>query len=206
MRPAVLVVFLAVFSGCSSSDDAPPSPLFGGFTPASATAAILAPATCSVMGVGTVSMAGVAIVFADHDRACEVVQATRLCGTRESSTAVLALALEGVPGAGGVGPASTGTYPVLANPPTGPFQAATGDAARVGAMCSAASADAPDVTGGSITLSVIQANRVAGSLDLRFEGDQQFRQTFDVAVCTTAIDACENFVGCLDPACVPTTT
>jgi hypothetical protein len=81
-----------------------------------------------------------------------------------------------------------------------------GDAARVDDICHVGSPGAaPDLTGGSITLSTVASDHVMGSVALDFAGNHSFDATFDATVCTTALDLCELLSGCWSPVCAPTT-
>jgi hypothetical protein len=209
MRSSVLALTLVLASACSgggsSSSGPPPSPLFGGFQVRDTAAVVFPPTVCDVTVLGTTSISGAAVLFADHDHACEVAKATSLCGARASSTEVLALAVRGAPGIGGVPPVDAGQYVFYPDPPVGAFRAIDGTAARVDATCQAAtSADAPDLTGGAINLSSVGADALKGSVSLRFTGNQGFDATFDATVCTTTIDLCA-LLTCISPTCASTT-
>ncbi|HSN92587.1 MAG TPA: hypothetical protein VLS93_15255, partial [Anaeromyxobacteraceae bacterium] len=118
--------------------------------------------------------------------------------------AVLGVAVQGEPGAGGIAGATPGTFTVMANPPTGPFRAAAGTGGKVGPACAAVSGGHADVTGGSITLTSIASDRVVGSVDLQFEGNQAFSWSFDVATCPLSMDLCQKLTWpCFDYTCVP---
>lgn len=199
MRKVAAALSVAVLAGCGS--DSPPPVVFGGFTPQDGSAVLLGPATCDIFPLGTVSVSAVAIMFADYAGTCDVLTQTQLCGTRESSAAVLGVAVSGLIG-GTVGPAGPGTYPVLRSPPTtDAFLAALGDAAEVGAAC--AQGTELDVTGGSIVLAAVSDTAVAGSFDLRFDDGSVFQHGFDVAVCPLTPDICALFQGCFSPVCAP---
>lgn len=197
-----LPLLLALLSACGSSD--PAARLFGDFEVQDGTAIVMAPGVCDLPFVGTVSIAAVAIVLTDHPDACGVVTQTQLCGTRESSSAVVGVAIQGVLGAGGIAGATPGTYVFLAEPPTGPFRAIAADAARVDATCTALPGGVPDTVGGTITLDSITAERVAGTLALRFERDQALDEPFDVAICPVSLSTCA-FIGgpCSPRVCAP---
>jgi hypothetical protein len=201
------ILALSLAAACSGSD--PASPLFGGFAVQDSTAVVFQPVVCDIPGVGTASVAGVALYFANYSSpiVCDVVAATGVtgyCGTRESSTAVLGLALQGELGAGGIAGATPGTFAYMANPPTGPFRAAAGSGAQVGPLCAAVSGGHADMTGGSITLTAIATDRVAGSVDMKLEGNQAFSQSFDVATCPVSMDLCQKLTWpCFDYTCVP---
>jgi hypothetical protein len=101
-----------------------------------------------------------------------------------------------------VGPAGPGTYPFLANPPTGAFLASIAEAAQLDASC-AAPGGATDQDGGSITLTEVTASKVTGSTDLHFDNGQELQIGFDVAVCPVSISTCSLFSPCLSYVCVP---
>jgi hypothetical protein len=198
MRRAAIVLQLAVLVACGSSDKSPP--LFGGFTPQDGAAVILAPTTCSILSVGSTSAAALAIGFTSFGGACNFATTTLLCGSRANSTLLLALAIGGRVGGGTVGALGPGTYPYLANPPTGSFVAATASAARTDASCNALPGSPLGMTGGSIVVSSVTATRVAGSLDLQFKDGTAYQQPFDLAICPVTVDLC-SLVGSL--GCVP---
>jgi len=200
---------LSLAAACSGGDSS--SPLFGGFTVQDGTAVVFAPVVCDIPFVGTASIAGVGLYFANYSSptVCEVLTATAVtgyCGTRESSSAVLAIAVQGELGADGIAGATPGTFTSMANPPTGPFRAATGTGGQVGPACAEVSGGHADMTGGSITLTSIASDRVAGSVNLEFEGNQTFSQSFDVATCPVSIDLCWRLtMPCFEYTCVPAT-
>jgi hypothetical protein len=200
MRTTVAALSLVLLAGCGSSDS-PPSEVFGGFTPQDGTAVIFAPAVCNIPFVGTTAVAGVGVGFTDYAGACDVLSRTQLCGTRESSATVIGVALSGQVGGGAIGPAGPGTYPFLANPPTGAFLASAGDAAEVGVACGVVTE--LDMSGGRIVLTAVSDTAVAGSLDLRFDDGSVFQHSFDVAVCPLTLDICDLFGPCFDPVCDP---
>lgn len=198
MRALAAAASIALLAACGS-DDSPPPPVFGGFAPLDGTAVIFAPTTCDVPGLGTVSLSAVGIGVADYVGACDVLQQTAFCGTRESSATVLAVALSGLLG-GPVDPAGPGTYPVRTSPPTtNAFLAALGDAAEVGPLCDAVTE--LDVTGGQIVLTAV-GETVTGTIDLRFDDGSAFAYGFDVAVCPLSMDLCSLFELCTGYVCV----
>jgi len=193
----VLAVVLVSLAGCGSGKSG--GPLFGGFTPTSGAAVILAPATCIIPVVGTTGISGILVELASGADACNVLTQAKQCGVGASSTTVLGGAVLGAVG-GTVGPAGPGTYPWLANEPSGPFRASLGSAAQADAVCSG---QATDMTGGSIVISNVTGTSVAGSMDLGFENGQSFQQAFDVSICPVTIDICSLFYPCFTFACVP---
>jgi len=193
----VLAVVLVSLAGCGSGKSG--GPLFGGFTPTSGAAAILAPATCSIPFVGTTGISGILVELASGADACNVLTQAKQCGVGSGSTTVLGAAFSGVVG-GTASPAGTGTYPWLPNPPTGAFLASDGSAAQADAVCSG---QGTDMTGGSIVISNVTGTSVAGSMNLGFENGQSFQQAFDVSICPVTIDICSLFYPCSTFACVP---
>jgi hypothetical protein len=195
---ALALLTTALLFGCGSDDPAPP--IFGGFTPQDGAAVIFAPTECTISGFGTVSLSGVGLGFADYVGVCDVLTQTEFCGTRESSAAVLGVALSGrIDGA--VDPAGPGTYPFRSSPPTTEaFLAALGDAAEVGLACEAVTE--LDASGGSIVLASVSGEAVSGTMDLRFDDGSVFEHDFDVAVCPISIDLCGLFQPCFDYVCV----
>lgn len=195
MRPTLLVASFSLLAGCGSSDGPAPR-LFDDFTAQDGAAVVFAPVVCT-LPIGTVSGAAVAVVFTNYPDACGVVTQTRLCGTRADSRTVLALATQGELGSGGIAGVTPGTFVYMPNPPTGPFRAADAEAAEVDASCTAAPGGAPDMSSGSITISSLTTERVAGSVALRFDNGQALDETFDVAICPVSIDLCDQMTrGC----------
>jgi hypothetical protein len=115
---------------------------------------------------------------------------------------VLAAAVSGAVG-GSVGPTGPGTYPWLANPPTGTFAASIASAGQADASCGPLAGSPVDTTGGSLTLTAVTPSRVTGRTDLHFENGQVFDYQFDVAVCPVSIDICSLFQPCFTHVCVP---
>jgi len=74
----VLAVVLVSLAGCGSGKSG--GPLFGGFTPTSGAAAILAPATCSIPFVGTTGISGILVELASGADACNVLTQAKQCG------------------------------------------------------------------------------------------------------------------------------
>jgi hypothetical protein len=202
MSSRLLAIGLLSVAACAGSGSDPPPALFGGFAPTSGAAVILAPATCNIPFVGSTSISGVLLELVSGADACNVLTAAKQCGTGAGSTSVLLAAVSGVPG-GSVGPAGPGTYPWLANPPTGPFLASTGTAAKVDGTCGPLSGSPVDVSGGTITLAAVSSSSVRGSTDLRFENGQVFTYAFDVATCPVTMDICDLFALCFTYTCVP---
>jgi hypothetical protein len=195
--PAILVISLAA---CGSGNS---EPLFGGFTPANGAAVILAPATCSnIPFVGPTAISGVLVELASGADACNVLTQARQCGTGAGSTTLLAGALSGVVGGSTVGSAGPGTYPWLANPPTGTFKASTTSAAKVDATCTSGPGSPARMSAGSIAISSVGASTVSGSMDVQFDNGQVYKGTFDVPVCPVSIDICSLFDFCGSHACV----
>jgi hypothetical protein len=201
MKRVLAIGLVSLAAGCGSSKSSPP--LFGGFTPATGAAAILAPATCTnIPFLGATGISGILIELTSRGDACNVLTQAKQCGLGKSSTTLLGAALSGVVG-GVASPAGPGTYPWLVNPPTGAFLTSIASAAQVDALCSGV---ATDMTGGSITISSVTGTpptAVAGSMNVAFDNGQAFSQAFDVAVCPVTIDVCSLFDPCFTPVCVP---
>lgn len=204
MKTTAAALSIALLAGCSDSDS-PPPPVFGGFEPQDQTAVIFAPTTCDILGAGTVSMAGVAVLFTDYVGACDVLGVVPYCGMRETSAEVIGLALSGVPGVATLGPAGPGTYPFLANAPTGAFLACTADAGKVGADCAAVEGGGNlDLVGGQMVLASVSDTAVTGSVDFRFDDGTAFAQAFDAPICPVTFDVCVLFEPCWEGyACAP---
>jgi hypothetical protein len=167
---AILVISVA---GCGSGD----SPrLFGGFTPANGAAVILAPATCNnIPFVGPTAISGILVELASGADACNVLTQAKQCGTGAGSTTLLAGALSGIVGGSTVAPAGPGTYPWLANPPTGTFTASTTTAAQVDAVCTSVPGSPAHMSSGSIAISTVTASIVSGSMDVHFDNGQVYK-------------------------------
>lgn len=203
MKRALAVLSLSLAAACGS-EEKPPPPLFGGFTPLESRAVVFAPAECTIPFVGTVSVSGIGLGFSSYTDLCGVVSQTQLCGTKASSTTVLAVAIKGVPvPPGGVTAAGPGTYPVLAAPPTGSFLASTGEAAQVDASCVPLAGSGLDVSGGSVTIATVDSTHVTGSVDLTFENGSVFRQSFDATICPVTPSLCSLITGCSPYVCAP---
>jgi len=195
--PALLLVSLAA-CGAGNSE-----PLFGGFTPSSGAAVVLAPANCSnIAFLGPAAMSGILIDLTSGSDACNVLTKAKQCGTGAGSTTLLAGAFSGVVGGTTVAATGAGSYPWLANPPTGAFKASTTTAAQVDAVCTSASGSPAHMSGGGIVISTVTASRVSGSMDLHFDNGQSYSQPFDVAVCPVSIDVCSLFDFCASHTCV----
>jgi hypothetical protein len=107
-------------------------------------------------------------------------------------------------GAASIDPAGPGTYPFLAEPPTGDFLAATATAVQDDAACEPlAGTEALGMSGGSITISSVTTTRVAGSASIRFDDGKTFEHSFDLPVCNASIDLCSRFAPCFEHVCVP---
>ena len=179
-------------------------PLFGGFTPANGAAVILAPKTCTnIPFLGSTAISGILLELTSGADACNVLTQAKQCGTGASSSTLLAGALSGVVGGSTVAPADPGSYPWLANPPTGSFKTSTTTAAQVDATCTSAAGSPAHMTGGSIAVATVTSSAVTGSMDLHFDNDQVYAQAFDVAVCPVSIDTCSIFDFCGSHTCVP---
>lgn len=195
--PAILVVTLAA---CGSGNS---EPLFGGFTPANGAAVILASATCNnIPFLGPAAISGILIELASGADACNVLTQAKQCGSGAGSTTVLAGALSGIVGGSTVAPAGPGTYPWLANPPTGTFKASTTSAAQVDATCTSGAGSPARMTGGSIAIATVTASTVTGSMDVQFDNGQVYKSSFDVPVCPVSIDICSLFDFCASHPCV----
>ena len=197
MNRAALALIVSL-AACGSGND----PLFGGFTPTSGAAVILAPGNCNIAFVGQTALSGILVELTSRADACAVLTQAKQCGTGASSTAILAGAFSGIPGASTVAPADPGTYPWLANPPTSSFKTSIASAAKVDATCTAPSGSLVQMSGGGITISAISASKVTGSMDLRFDNGQGYKGSFDVAVCPVSIDICSVFGPCGSRTCV----
>ena len=196
--PAILFFSLAA---CGSGNS---EPLFGGFTPSNGAAVILAPATCNnIPFVGPTAISGILVELTSGADACNVLTQARQCGTGSGSTTVLAGALSGVVGGSTVDPAGPGTYPWLANPPTGTFKASTTTAAQVDAVCTSGPGSPTRMSGGSIAVSTVTSSAVSGSMNVHFDNGQAYMQAFDVPVCPVSIDICSLFDFCGTHTCVP---
>jgi hypothetical protein len=194
-------IFFILFAACGSGNS---PPLFGGFTPTSGAAVILAPATCNnIAALGPTAISGIFMELASGANACNVLTQAKQCGAGSGSTTLLAAALSGVVGGSSVPPAGPGTYPWLPNAPTGTFKASTTAAAQLDATCVAAAGSRANMSGGSISISTVTASTVSGSMDVHFDNGQAYTHPFDLAVCPVSIDICSLFDLCGTHACVP---
>jgi hypothetical protein len=195
---AILLVSLAA---CGSGDS---MPLFGGFTPATGAAVILAPSNCTnIAALGPTALSGILFeLVSGGGDACNILTKAKQCGAGSGSTTVLAGALSGVVGGSTVAPVGPGTYSFLANPPTGAFKASISSAAQVDANCTA-TGNLPQQLGGSITISSVSASRVTGAMDVHFDNGQVYAAPFDLALCPVSIDVCSLFSFCGTHTCVP---
>jgi len=198
MRRVLLPLAFASLAACGSAEKA--APLFGGFTPASSAAVIFAPTTCDIPFVGPTALSGLAILQGSFPDACAFITATDLCGSKASATLWVSAAVAGTVGAASAPAFGPGTYPFLANPPTGAFQAAIGTAVQTTASCGAASGSPTSMNGGQIVVASVGATRVTGSFDVRFANGSDLRQPFDVAVCPVTSDLCR-FLGASASPC-----
>src|SRR6266478_348117 len=175
--PAIFFISLAA---CGSSS----GPLFGGFTPTSGAAVILAPATCSnIPFLGPTAISGILVELASGANACNVLTQAKQCGSGSGSSTLLAGALSGIVGGSSVPPAGPGTYPWLANPPSGTFKASTTSAAQVDTVCTSVPGSPARMSDGSIVISTVTSSTVSGSMDVHFDNGQVYKNAFDVAVC-----------------------
>jgi hypothetical protein len=193
--PGILFIVLAA---CGSTP-----PLFGGFTPSNGAAVILATATCNnIAFLGPTAISGILIELSSGSDACNVLTQAKQCGTGAGSTTLLAGAFSGNVGGSTVDATGPGTYPWLANPPSGAFKASITSAAQVDAVCTSASGSPTQMSGGNIAVSTVTASNVSGSMDLHFENGQAYTHPFDVAVCPVSIDVCSVFSLCGTHSCV----
>ena len=117
MRRVPAILFL-VLAACGS-----PPPLFGDFTPTNGSAVILAPANCNnIAFLGPTAISGILLELSSGSDACNVLTQAKQCGTGAGSTTLLAGAFSGIVGGSSVDAAGPGTYPWLANPPSGAFK------------------------------------------------------------------------------------
>src|SRR6266853_3523098 len=99
-------IFFILFAACGSGNS---PPLFGGFTPTSGAAVILAPATCSnIPFVGPTAISGILVELASGANACNVLTQAKQCGSGSGSSTLLAGALSCVVGGSTVPPAGPG--------------------------------------------------------------------------------------------------
>lgn len=188
MRRTLAALPLALLAACGSTS--PPPPLYAGFTPAGGTAIVFPPTSCSVTGLGPVSVAGLAIELTDFANVCEFATAVSLCGSKADSTFVVGVAANGNL-VGTAAPIAPGTYPILTGPPTSlSFAGALGQAVRTDAACTALSGTSLAATSGTVVISSITADRVTGSLDLRFQDGSAYTRPFDLATCAPPAEVC----------------
>jgi hypothetical protein len=196
--PAILLLSLAA---CGPGNN---GPLFGGFTPTSGAAVILASATCNnISSLGPTAISGILIELASGANACNVLTQAKQCGSGTGSSTLLTGAFSGVVGGSSVPPAGPGNYPWLPNPPSGTFNASTTTAAQVDTACASKAGSPTQMSGGSITVSTVTSSAVSGSMDVHFDNGQVYKNPFDVAVCPVSIDICSLFSFCGSHTCVP---
>jgi hypothetical protein len=161
--------------------------VFDGFTPTGGSALIFAPAVCDVPFVGSTALSGIALDFTSFSESCEVIHETALCGNKASSTRILAVVLGGEVGADSVVTLGPGTYPYLADPPTGSFKVATAQAVQDDDACEPLSDETNlDMTGGSVTITSVAETTVSGSTSIRFENGHVFEHEFSLTTCLRA--------------------
>jgi len=195
-----LPVFVALlFAACGSGSS---GPLFGGFTPTSGAAVILAPGNCNLSFVGPTAISGILVEVSSGSDACNVLTQAKQCGTGANSKTLLTGAISGVVGASTVDPAGPGTYPYLSNAPTGTFKLSTTSAAQVDATCTSAAGSPARMTGGNVSISSVTASAVKGTMDVQFDNGQGYNAGFDVPVCPVSIDICSLFEFCVSHPCV----
>lgn len=193
MKPALHLSLLVLFAACGSSS--PPPPLFGGFAPAGGTAVIIGPTTCNISPLGPTSASAMALVLTDFADACGFVTDTSLCGSKQDATLLVALAVSGRFDGGTATPFGPGTYPFLADPPSGPFTTSIASAVRTEATsCGPLPNSSTSMTSGQVVVTAVTATRVTGTLDLRFRDGSAYQQPFDVARCDVPVNLC-SFVG-----------
>lgn len=197
MNRAAATLLLSL-AACGSG----PDPLFGGFTPTNGAAVVLPSANCNIPFVGSTAISGVLVELTSGADACNVLTQARQCGTGAGSTTLLAGAFSGIVGALSVAPADPGTYPWLANPPTGTFKTSTTSAAKVDATCTSGPGSPARMTGGSVAISSVTASSVSGSMDVQFDNGQGYKAAFAVPVCPVSISTCSLFDLCPSHTCV----
>lgn len=190
LPPALFLALGLSSTACGSSANEPP-PLYGGFAPAGTAAVVFAPTTCSVPFVGSTADSRMALVLTSFPDACGFVTSIDLCGSTANATPLIAAAVRGTPGASSAPAFGPGTSSYLADPPTGPFQAAIASAAQTTTACAAVSGTRLSMDGGQIAVSAVTAGRVTGTFDLRFADGSVHRQPFDAAVCPVSVDLCQ---------------
>lgn len=189
MRRALLALPLTLLAACGESSD-PPPPLYAGFAPAAGTAIVFPAADCNITGVGLASVTGLALELTDFPGVCEFATAVSLCGSKQDSTFVVGVAAR-VSVLGTAPDVAPGTYPVLTGPPaSSAFSGALGQAVKTDATCTARPGTSLPASGGSITIAAITADRVTGSLDLRFTDGSAYTQPFDLARCAPPAPVC----------------
>lgn len=194
MKKISVLLLAATVSGCgggSSSEPATPpasGTIMGSpFTPADRGALVSAPAPCTVSGLGTRSMAALAMGFSSFSNVCGFVQTGGLCADVASSL-VVSVSIVNAPATGTASPVGPGNYAIGTHVDlSGNIVAVGADITKVDAVCAPASV--PSVQSGTVNLASVSP-RVSGTLDLTFTDASRFSGSFDLPVCAAAVNFC----------------
>ncbi len=211
----VLALALAVGGAACSKSDPAPATAFAGtiggapFTPAEASAFVIAPTTCSNPEFAGAKVTMVEVQFWSYAGACALAVDSGFCGVKAGSRgASVAVFRENVNG-GDVPPIAPGTYTdagthvVDANGNVTFFWRGIG--AFDGACAPATTGMPKEPTGGSLTLEEVSATRVRGHAELSFDNGDVLSGSFDAPVCPSpGVVQCDALKGgCTSVRCVP---
>ena len=205
----VLAMALCACDG-SNGEPAPAPPVSGSimgsqFTPADRGALVLAPAPCDIPGLGTRSLAVLALGFSSFPDVCGFVTTTGLCGDVASSL-IIGVNILSAPATGTAAPIGPGTYAIgVSEDGQGNILAADAGITKVDAACASAPA-IPTAQAGSITITAVSP-RVAGTLDVTYSDGGRLAGSFDLERCSAAVDFCTVIAdSCATRPCCTTAT
>jgi hypothetical protein len=193
MRRIAFLVLASTLAACDGSDEEPAHDACGTimgtpFTPTDRGALIVPAATCTIPGIGTRSVAVLALGFSSFPNLCGFVTTTGLCGDVAGSLVVSATVMSS-PAAGTASPIGPGTYGIgMSVDGQGNIVVAGADITKVDAVCTPDAA-IPDAQSGSITIATVSP-RVTGTLDVTFTDGSRFSGNFDLPTCSAAVDFC----------------
>ena len=172
----------------------------GTFTPVEMAALVAGPTTCTLTGIGTLSVAGIFLGFTSYQGICSLLTQYGVCFDKANGTIVgVQIANAGVLQQPVPGP---GTYTVGT---TGSTVTSAGYS-RSGASCSTPVSSSAN-TGGTITIDAVTTTQVTGSASLTFADGSTLAGTFTAARPQVSVNVCQLAnqiaVGCASRPCVP---